>query len=304
MATKISRRGFLRGAGVAAGTAVALKGSQALGAAPANAAGDVEFDGMLFDATLCVGCRACEAACAEANGNPAPTGDDAAAFEIRRDTSTEAFTVVNRFANPKNPDEPIHVRRQCMHCNQPGCASACLVKALEKTKEGAVIYNKDRCMGCRYCMIACPFDVPKYEYHSASPYVRKCTLCYARRKEGLGPACAEACPTGATLYGKKRELLEIARSRVYTQPDKYHPHVYGEHEVGGTAWLYLLPSEPAKLGLPANLGTTPYPELTAGFLYGVPLVFVLWPSLLYGLDRMTRAKANREQGEADHGDQE
>ena len=302
MATRIGRRGFLKGAGVAAGTALAVKGTSALAAAPAQETDGVEFTGMLFDATLCVGCRACEAACAETNGNPAPPAEDAV-LETRRDTSTDAFTVVNRFASPTGAGEPVHVRRQCMHCNQPACASACLVKALEKTKEGAVVYNKDRCMGCRYCMIACPFDVPKYEYSSASPYVRKCTFCAERQQQGLKPACAEACPTGATLYGKKRELLEIARTRVYTQPDVYAHHVYGEHEVGGTGWLYLLPSQPDRLGLPGNLGNTPYPELTSGFLFGVPLVFVLWPSLLYGLDRMTRGAANGEGEEAGHGEE-
>lgn len=295
----ISRRGFLKGAGAAGG---ALLG----GAAAARAAGregpaeGVEFNGMLIDTTMCVGCRACEAACNEVNGLPKPEVDlySDAVFAEKRDTTPDAFTVVNRFTTAARPDPPTFVRRQCMHCNQPGCASACLVKALEKTKEGAVIYNKDRCMGCRYCMIACPFDVPKYQYDSPSPYVRKCTFCYQRQKEGKQPACAEACPTGATLFGKKRDLLEIARSRIQEHPDTYVHRIYGEHEVGGTGWLYLLGSPPEELGLPDNLGTTPYPELTSGFLYGVPLVFVLWPSLLFGLNHMLKGK---EEGESTGG---
>ena len=298
----ISRRGFLKGAGAAGG--VLLGGVKARAANPATSAGGVEFNGMLIDTTMCVGCRACEAACNQVNQLPEPKVDlySDSVFAERRDTTPDAFTVVNRFPSPKNPDEPIYVRKECMHCNQPGCASACLVKALEKTKEGAVIYNKDRCMGCRYCMIACPFDAPKYQYDSPLPYVRKCTFCYERQKRGEQPACAEACPTGATLFGKKRDLLEIARTRVAKEPDKYHPRIYGEHEVGGTGWLFLTPAAPGKLGLPENLGTTPYPELTAGFLYGVPLVFVLWPSLLFGLNYMIKGDEDQEsKGGASHG---
>jgi formate dehydrogenase iron-sulfur subunit len=303
--TTISRRGFLRTAAAAGGTLVA---GQASGAALDDQAGGVEFSGMLIDTTMCVGCRACEAACIEVNGLPAPKAgfesDDV--FRQRRDTTPDQFTVVNRFENPKDPDHPIYVRKQCLHCNQPACASACLTKALEKTKEAPVIYNKNRCMGCRYCMIACPFDVPKYQYSSATPYVRKCTFCAERQKQGLKPACAEACPTGATLFGKKSELLELARTRLYMEPDRYVHHIYGEHEAGGTGWLYLLPAAaaPDELGLPTNVGTTPYPELTAGFLYGVPLVFVLWPSLLIGLNQIVKSPDNGEEKEGSHGDQE
>jgi len=287
----ISRRGFLKGAAAAGGGMLGARGS-ARAATPQTSAGGVEFNGMLVDVTKCVGCRSCEAACNEANKLPAPKVgfDTDSVFKEKRDTTPDAFTVLNRYENEKKPDDPIFVRRQCMHCNQPGCASACLVKAFEKTKEGAVVYNKDRCMGCRYCMIACPFDVPKYQYDSPTPFVRKCTFCAERQKNGQQPACAEACPTGATLFGKKRDLLEIARTRIYTEPDKYVHHIYGEHEVGGTGWLYLLPAQPEKLGMKADLGTTPYPELTSGFLYGVPLVFVLWPSLLFGLSQIVKEK--------------
>jgi Fe-S-cluster-containing dehydrogenase component len=257
---------------------------------------------MLIDTTLCIGCRACEAACNEVNKLPEPkvSFDSEAVFAEVRDTTPVAYTVVNRFPNEKKPEEPTFVRKQCMHCNQPGCATACLVKALEKTKEGAVIYNKDRCMGCRYCMIACPFDVPKYEYDSPMPYVQKCTFCAERQKQGLQPGCAEACPTGATLFGKKRDLLEIARTRIYQEPDKYVHQIYGEREVGGTGFLYLFPADPQKYGMKTNLGTTPYSELTAGFLYAVPLVFVLWPSILFGLNAMTKGHEGEKETET-HG---
>jgi formate dehydrogenase iron-sulfur subunit len=298
----ISRRGFLKGAAVAGGTVL---GGRAASGATREPTDGVEFSATLVDTTLCVGCRACEAACNEANGlpDPGPEFEREAVLERPRDTTPDAFTVVNRFENAKRPDEPIFVRKQCMHCNQPACASACLTRALEKTKEGPVIYNKDRCMGCRYCMIACPFDVPKYQYSSASPYVRKCTFCAERQKQGLMPACADACPTGATLFGKKSELLELARTRIYMQPDRYAHHIYGEREAGGTGWLYLLPASAGELGLPTNLGTTPYPELTSGFLYAVPLVFVLWPSLLFGLNHIVKSNENSGEEEGgSHGD--
>lgn len=295
----ISRRRFLKFAGMTGG---ALLGS---GGKPAQAQqtseGGIEFNGMLIDTTKCIGCRACEEACNEANGLPEPevSFSSESVFETKRDTTPGAFTVVNRYPNEKDPDNPIFVRRQCMHCNQPACASACLTRAMEKTKEAAVIYNKERCMGCRYCMIACPFDIPKFEYDSPTPYVWKCVFCNERQLRGEQPACSEACPTGATLFGKKRDLLEIARTRIYTEPDKYVPHIYGEHEVGGTGWLFISSVPLEKIGMRTNLGTTPYPELTSGFLYGVPLVFVLWPSLLIGLNHIIKGEKETSHDEQD-----
>jgi formate dehydrogenase iron-sulfur subunit len=299
----ISRRNFLKVAGAAGGVLLSGGKSPAQAAAPQTSEGGVEFTGMLIDTTKCIGCRACEEACNEANQLPKPkvSFSSESVFEEKRETTPGAFTVVNRFANEKKPDEPIFVRRQCMHCNQPACASACLCRAMEKTKEAAVIYHKNRCMGCRYCMVACPFDIPKFEYNSPTPFVWKCIFCYERQQRGEQPACAEVCPTGATLFGKKRDLLEIARTRIYTEPDKYLHHLYGEHEVGGTGWLFLLGAPQEHLGLRTNLGTTPYPELTSGFLYGVPLVFVLWPSLLIGLNYLIKETEEPGEKEASHG---
>jgi Fe-S-cluster-containing dehydrogenase component len=278
-----------------------LTGGRKPAQAQQTPAGSVEFNGMLIDTTRCIGCRACEEACNEANQLPKPevSFSSGSVFEKKRDTGPDTFTVVNRYPNVKDPDKPIFVRRQCMHCNQPACAAACLTKAMEKTREAAVIYNKDRCMGCRYCMIACPFDVPKFQYNSPTPYVRKCVFCNERQKRGEQPACSEACPEGATLFGKKRDLLEIARTRIYTEPDRYVHHIYGEHEVGGTGWLFLSGVPLEKIDLKTNLGTTPYPELTSGFLYTVPMVFVLWPSLLIGLNLIIKDEKGTSHGEKD-----
>jgi Fe-S-cluster-containing dehydrogenase component len=255
----ISRRNFLKVAGAAGSALLAGSAKSAQASAPQTSEGGIEFNGMLIDTTKCIGCRACEEACNEANKLPKPkvSFSTESVFEETRDTTTGAFTVVNRFPNEKNPDQPIFVRKECMHCNQPACASACLCRAMEKTKEAAVIYHKDRCMGCRYCMIACPFDIPRFEYNSPTPFVWKCIFCNERQKRGEQPACSEVCPTGATLFGKKRDLLEIARTRIYTEPDKYVHKIYGEHEVGGTGWLFLMGAPEEKLGLRTNLGNDP-----------------------------------------------
>ena len=299
----ISRRNFLKAAGAAGGVLLAGGAASTRAAqVPQTSAGGVEFNGMLIDTTKCIGCRACEEACNEANHLPKPkvSFSTESVFEETRDTSTGAYTVVNRFPNEKDPDNPIFVRKQCMHCNQPACASACLTRAMEKTKEAAVIYNKDRCMGCRYCMVACPFDIPKFEYNSPTPYVWKCIFCNERQKRGEQPACPEVCPTGATLFGKKRDLLEIAKTRIYNEPDKYVHKIYGEHEVGGTGMLYLSAVPFEKIGFRTDLGSTPYPEHTSGFLYGVPLVFVLWPSLLIGLNYIMDGRNEDKDKETTH----
>lgn len=288
----LKRREFLKIAGFA--------GASLLGARRAGAKEqEREFSAMLIDTTLCEGCRSCEEACNEKNRLPRPDVpfDEESVFEEVRDTLPGAYTVVNRYPNPKNPKNPIFVRRQCMHCNQPACASACLVRGLEKTRAGPVIYNRERCMGCRYCMISCPFDAPKFEYGSPSPYIQKCSFCYDRQMEGKIPACAEACPTGGTLFGSRRELLEVARERIYKNPGRYVHHIYGEREVGGTGWLYLSAVPFDTIGFRTDLGTKPYPELTAGFLYGVPLVFVLWPSMLLALNHFARKNGERGNGE-------
>jgi Fe-S-cluster-containing dehydrogenase component len=270
---KVGRRGFFKIAAVGAGAAAA-------GAAAASGAGpEVAADGpgVLVDTTLCVGCRGCEAACAEANGNPPPPeGDDV--FKARRETSPTAFTVVNEAEGTKR-----FAKRQCMHCISPACASACPVRALDKKPEGPVTYDASKCMGCRYCMVACPFEIPKYEYDALAPRVRKCTFCSHRQAAGLKPACAEVCPSGALTFGRRSELLEVAKSRIYTNPGRYLHHVYGEHEAGGTSWLYISDVPFEKLALRTGMPDAQYPGLVAGALGAPPFVMTLWPPLLMGL---------------------
>ena len=196
---------------------------------------DVEFVGMLVDTTRCVGCQTCTLACAEANGLPEPDLDAIDEDKIRN-TSDKQWTLINRF---EVDDEEIYVKRQCMHCNQPACAAACPTQALLKTEEGPVVWRADKCMGCRFCMVSCPFEMPKFEYDSPIPKIQKCKLCYDRLQEGEIPACASECPEEAIVFGTRRQLIEEANRRIYEEPDLYVHQIYGEFEVGGTGYLYL-----------------------------------------------------------------
>ncbi len=274
----MNRRTFLK-VGAAAG-ATSLAGCASV---PRNP-GQVDEDlAVLVDLTRCAGCRMCEFACAEANGLPEPVIEDDAA-EVRRDTSATQWQVVNRFDTSKGD---VFVRRQCMHCVEPACAAACLTKAMLKTDEGPVIWREDKCMGCRYCMISCPFDGPKFEYNSAVPRIQKCRMCFERVTGGGQPACVENCPSEALTFGPRGKLLELARQRIYQQPDQYVSHIYGEHEAGGTGWLYISPVPFAELGFPAGIRDGSYPELTRDFLTSVPVVLTLWPAFLLALRRST-----------------
>ena len=172
------------------------------------------------------------------------------------------------------------------------------MNAMLKTKEGPVTWNGDRCMGCRFCMVSCPFDMPKAEYHSANPRIMKCHMCYERLQVGQKPACVEACPTDTLMFGPKRDLMEIARHRVYSHPEKYVRHIYGENEAGGTSWLYLSAVPFEQIGFKTNLGTTPYPEYTKQFLVSVPMILFGVPALLLGLSQLSdRTKEVRENEE-------
>lgn len=252
--------------------------------------------GLLTDIGLCVGCRKCEWACKEANRLPnlLPIGayEDTSVFQRKRRTDAENYTVVNRYPPAEGGANPIDVKTQCMHCNEPACASACLVAAFRKTPEGPVLYNQDVCIGCRYCMVACPFSVPAYTYADPyTPVVRKCTMCFDRiSQEGGVPACAKICPKEAITFGKRSDLIALAREKIRRAPHTYVDHIYGEHEAGGTCWLYVSPRPFEELGFRADLGTTPYPEYTRGFLSSVPLVLTIWPALLMGSYAFTKRR--------------
>ena len=295
----ISRRKFLKSIAAASGARLVGK-SQSAGAAGQFTGYEDRF-GVLTDLTRCVGCRSCEAACNQVNNLPEPEVpfDDQSVFEHARRTTENAHTVVNRFPNPDPDGPPVYVKQQCRHCDEPACASACLVAAFTKTPEGAVTYNKGVCVGCRYCMTACPFYVPAYEYNDPfSPEVRKCTMCYDTRiSKGGIPGCVEACPMEALTFGKRSELIKVARKRIVADPDKYVDHIYGEHEAGGTAWMYISGVPFENLGFDMTLPDKPYPELTKGFLTMVPAVLVIWPALLGGFYMFTQHREGMDEEE-------
>jgi len=289
---RTDRRKFLRGL-MAGGGAAWFSLSAKIEAAPEHFTGWPDRYGMLTDLSLCIGCRKCEEACKEANQLPPITTalEDPSVFEQHRRTDAENYTVVNRVAHPDPDRAPVFVKQQCMHCDEPACAAACLVGALRKSPEGAVLYDAEICLGCRYCMIACPFYVPAYEYFNAtSPKVRKCTMCHERVQAGERPACAGICPREALTFGKRSELIALAQDRIRNQPSKYQDHVYGMTEAGGTSWLYISEVPFEALGFPTDLGDAPFPELTRGFLSTVPAVFILWPALLGGFYAFTQVR--------------
>jgi len=293
---ELSRRTFIKFAG-AAGAA----GAVAAVPKPAEASTlrTVDTPAVLVDTTLCAGCRGCEAACSEANQLPSPAmAGKETVFDARRKTDVGVYTVVNRASATPKSGETRFVKSQCMHCIDPACASACLAKALEKTAAGPVVYHKERCLGCRYCMVACQFDIPKFEFESAAPYINKCSFCAERQQQGLQPACASVCPTGALTFGHREALLEEARTRIYQNPGKYVHHVYGEQEAGGTSWLYLTDVPFEKLGFRTDLGPTSPPELTRTALAAVPFVLTLWPPLLMGLYTFSRRRDQVSKGGA------
>jgi len=285
----VTRRGFLKGV---LGTAIGGLILHPVRALAQSARERPDHFAILADLTRCIGCRRCEAACNRANGLPPPEVpfDDKSVFEEKRRPDEKAFTVVNRYEDPKT-GKPVYVKIQCMHCEEPACASACLVGALKKTPEGPVIYNEDVCIGCRYCMSACPFYIPAFEYFDpVSPRIQKCYMCYHRIRKGEVPACVAECPMGALTFGRRSELIKLARERIMKNPDRYVDHIYGEHEVGGTDWLYISGVPFEELGFPTNLPEKPLPELSKGFLSLVPIVLVSWPALFGGIYLMSRSR--------------
>jgi formate dehydrogenase iron-sulfur subunit len=227
---------------------------------------------ILYDATLCIGCLQCEEGCAKQNTLPYDEG-----IAAEKKTSAHKYTYV------AVRDDEKFMRRLCMHCIDPSCVSACPVGALKKTKDGPVIYEEDRCMGCRYCMVACPFGVPKYEWSKALPGIRKCIMCYTRLEKGEQTACAEACPTGATISGERASLLAEAGKRISQTPGNYFNHIYGASEVGGTSVLKLSSVPFQQFGLPSKLGTQALPHLTADVIKHIPSVATVSWAMLGGI---------------------
>ncbi len=311
MNKKLNRRALLK-LGLAA-TACATTSSVAPGAdqaAEENQAPSPDYMGVLVDTTLCIGCRKCEEACNRRNHLPrtAESFSDRDVLRSFRRPSDTAFTVVNQFQGSPSPDQPnvpqTYAKVQCMHCLIPSCVSACIVGALTKTGDGAVVYNPTICIGCRYCQVACPFQVPAYEFNEPlTPRVRKCEFCTDRaRGTGANPACAASCPTEALVFGRRAELLAMAKNRLQRRPDRYINRVYGETEVGGTSWLYLTGrpvQEVGLLNLPSAAPALRTEAIQHGiFKYGmIPIAFYGLLSYIMWRDRIVNPENGRNTGD-------
>ena len=241
---------------------------------------------ILYDATLCIDCKLCEQACAKRNKLPY---DDAIAAEQKQ--SAHKLTVVLS----KNDK---FMRRLCMNCEDPTCASVCPVAALRKTAAGPVTYDADRCIGCRYCMLACPFDVPKYEWESLLPRVMKCDMCADRVAAGKPTACTEVCPTGATKFGERDELIAEAQKRIREAPGQYVNHIYGLNEVGGTSVLLLSGVPFEEFGYRTDFSKQPLPLLTYRVLSRIPDLVGLGGVFLGGIWWITHRRAEVAAAEA------
>ncbi len=267
---QVTRRDFLKGA--AAGSValwwLAQYPHDALAAGEDATKWADDAPAMLIDLTRCTGCQSCALACKEANRLPLTENPPA-----RLDAKTYTVVEERHGVNKRGEEVTRYVKRQCMHCLNPACASACPAAAMHKSEEGPVLYRANRCLGCRYCEIACPFAIPRFDWNNGlAPTINKCWMCIDRLREGEQPACAEACPAGALRFGARKALLQEAHARIRSNPDRYIDHVYGEHEVGGTSMLYLSDVPFEELGFPADLPATAPPEETEKIMTKLPWV--------------------------------
>ena len=304
---KIDRRNFLKG-GLAGGAALAATCNATKAHAAGTFGGYPDSMGVLVDLTKCVGCRTCEAACNKEQDLPAPDKpfNDTSVFDEikhgqKRRPTEKAYTVVNRYDVAERDGGPVYRKIQCNHCQEPACLTSCFVNAYKKTPEGAVIYDPKVCVGCRTCMVACPFYVPAYSFSSAiNPVVRKCIMCYdTRLKIGRPPACVEACPQEVMVFGKRKDLIKLGHQRIQDNPDKYVEHIYGENEVGGTSWMYLSDVPFDQVGFDTHLGNEPIISYVKEFLTIVPMVLTIWPALFTGFHLLAnRKEAKKKENES------
>jgi formate dehydrogenase iron-sulfur subunit len=238
---------------------------------------------ILFDANNCIGCEACVEACIAENDLPENAPDELSEY---------------RFTRVREYDDG-YVRQMCMHCLEPSCASACPVGALHKTAEGPVVYDYDKCIGCRYCMVACPFHVPRYQWSSRLPRVRKCEMCKHRVEKGLQTACAEACPAEATMFGERADMIAEAWRRIAADPDTYAHHVYGLSEVGGTCVLVIGPESLLEQAFDARIPKEALPEKTWVVLSQIPTAVGVVGASLVGLNWVLRRRMKMMGGDGE-----
>ncbi len=269
-----SKRSFLKGM-ACAGVTIASTALPATASEKRVAPDDAV--GMLYDTTLCIGCKACVVACHESNELPPDNRQDQL-HDSPTDLNDRTKNIIKLYSEDGVES---YVKRQCMHCVDPACVSACMIGALQKREYGIVTWDSDRCIGCRYCQVACPYNVPKFEWDNPAPRIVKCELCNHRLAEGQIPACCDVCPRAAVIFGTRKELLAEAKRRLQENPDKYVPKIYGETDGGGTQVLYLSHVPFEKLGFP-ELGENSVPELNRQIQHGVYKGMIA-PAALYAV---------------------
>jgi len=287
----ISRRAAFKIAAAGAATAV-VSAVKPVAAKPVALVAPPDAVGLLYDTTKCIGCKACVSACREANGLEPDTTWSGGLYHAPLALSAKAKTVIKLYDDGKQQS---FFKAQCMHCLDPACANACMLGAFKKREYGIVSYDVNYCVGCRYCEVACPYGVPKFEWSKAIPKMVKCELCNHRIAQGRIPACAEVCPKGAVIYGKRDDLLREAKARLAAHPDVYVQKVYGEHDGGGTQCLYISHIPFENLGLPV-LGTESTPTLQRTIQRSVYKGFAA-PIALYGLLGFVMLRNRRKDGE-------
>lgn len=292
----VSRRDALKrlggfGAASCAGLAVA-EARASLGHQPEPAETAI---GMLYDTTLCIGCKACVVACSEANGLEPDTAAANGLWQMPEDLNAKTKNIIKLYRDDE-VGVTSFVKRQCMHCVDPACVTGCPFTALTKDEESGIVkWNASQCIGCRYCEVACPFEVPKFEWENFNPKIVKCELCAHRLDEKGEPACTEVCPTNAVIFGERADLLALAKERIKETPGRYIDHVYGEHEAGGTQVLYLSHVPFEKIGLPTLSATSLgwYGTWVHSILYK----WLMIPLAIYGVFTWVMRKRWREHEE-------
>ncbi len=296
---KTSRREFFKIAAVGAAL-VAGNSAHASNKEPSSNGSTLA---MLYDATRCVGCKACMSACKRVNGDYGSLAYERASFDkdglwdAPQDLTGSTRTLIKLFKESER--EWSYVKYSCMHCQKPSCVSVCPVAAMTRDREtGIVDYNKNACIGCRYCQVACAFNIPKFQWDKALPQIVKCDLCKNTNLRAKGvTACAEVCPAGAILFGKRGDLLEEARKRLRENQGKYLNHIYGEKEVGGANHLYLSSMQFNKLGLPVLKNEAPA-EFSEKIQHTIYKGFIA-PVALYGTLCFIAVKNMRKNSEED-----